>query len=106
MSHSQTLIIKAYGIAVFTVVSIVVAIIFRSIQLEQIDPYNNPYTNISSLLILMFIAGWLTLSITVFRHRASFIGAKSIPIWTIIGLGLLWIAWFIGSMFLFVFAGS
>ena len=105
MSHSPTLILKAYGIAVFTVTSIVVAIILRSIQLEQIDPYNNTYTNISSLLMLAFIAGWLTLSVTVFRHRASFIGPKSIPLWTIIGLGLLWIAWFLGSMFLFVFAG-
>ena len=105
MSHSPTLILKAYGIAVFTVASIVVAIILRSIQLEQIDPYNNPYTNISSLLMLVFIAGWLTLTIVVFRHRVAFIGAKSIPLWVMIGLGFLWIAWFLGSMFLIVFAG-
>ena len=105
MSHSPTLILKTYGIAVFTVASIIAAIILRSIQLEQVDPYDNPYTNISSLLMLAFIAGWLTLSITVLRHRVAFVGTKSIPLWIIIGLGLLWIAWLFGSMAVFVFAG-
>ena len=105
MSHSSTLILKAYEIAVFTVTSIVVAIILRSIQLEQTDPYNNPYTNISSLLMVAFIAGWLTLTFVVFRHRIAFVGAKSIPLWAMIGLGFLFIAWFLGSMFLTIFAG-
>jgi hypothetical protein len=105
MSHSPTLVLKTYGIAVFTVASFIAAVILRSTQLEQTDPYNNPYTNISSLLMLVHIAGWLTLSITVFRNRVAFVGAKSIPLWTIIGLGLLWIALFLGSMLLIVFAG-
>ena len=105
MSNSPALILKAYGIAGFTVASIIAAVILRSIQFGQVDPYSNPYTNISSLLMLAFIAGWLTLTIVVFRHRIAFVGAKSIPLWIMIGLGFLWIAWFFCSMFLIVFAG-
>jgi hypothetical protein len=105
MSNSPTLILKAYGIAGFTVASIIAAVILRSIQFGQVDPYDNPYTNISSLLILVFIAGWLTLTIVVFRHRVAFVGAKFIPLWAMIGLGFLWITWFLGSLFLIVFAG-
>ena len=85
--------------------SIIAAVIFRNIQLAQVDPYNNPYTNISSLLMFGFIAGWLTLTIVVFRHRVAFVSAKSTPLWVMIGLGFLWITWFLGSMFLVVFAG-
>lgn len=105
MVYEPTLILKAYGIAGFTVASIITAMILRRIQFGQVDSYNNPYTNISSLLMLGFIAGWLTLTIVVFRHRLAFVGAKSIPLWAMIGFGFLWVTWFLGSMFLVVFAG-
>ncbi len=77
--------------------------ILRHIQLSSEDPCNNPYTNISTICLLGFLASWLVACILVVAARkrlAEVLLYFSIPI---LGLAFLLVAALFLGLFMFIF---
>ena len=105
MANRSRLQPVAYAFAALAVGSMIGAVVVRGIQFDQQDPYNNPYTTISTLLIFLFFASWMLLLVTMTRYRAALAGLKSIPLWIVLLIGGLWISWFFISLVVFVSGG-
>ena len=88
-------------IAAFQVVLLIAAILLRKHQLSLPDPYNNPYTNWSTICFLSSMTLWLAgvgWSITRTSRRAPL----SLFVWVWLVLSTAYVAWVLINLMRFM----
>ena len=76
---------------------------FRRYQLSLPDPYNNPFTDISTVFMIAFAVLWLATLVTICILRRSVTRPAAILPWTVVGMGGAYIIVFLIQMFLFLY---
>lgn len=93
----------AVTLSLLTVSSFLAFRVFRRHQLSLPDPYNNPFTDISTAFMIAFVVLWLATLVTICVLRRSVTRPAAILPWTVVGLGGAYIVLFLVQMFLFLF---
>ena len=94
----------AVGAVVLLVPVLFVAFcVLRRIQLSLPDPYNNPYTDWSTLCLLGVLVFWIVglIMMSIFRNDLARVTRVSATV--VLGLATLFAAFFIIGLFRFVF---
>lgn len=77
---------------------------FRTHQLSLSDPFNNPYTNLSTGCLMAFFCLWALTLVTTLHARANCSRTAAALSWAVVGLGGLYIAYFLFGLALFLLA--
>jgi hypothetical protein len=93
----------AVTLSLLTVTTFLAFSIFRRYQLSLPDPYNNPFTDISTAFMIAFVALWLATLVSISVLRRSVTRRAVMLTWTVVGLGGAYIIVFLIQMFLFLF---
>ena len=98
MKNKITVILSLLTVACFLAFRV-----FRRHQLSLPDPYNNPFTDISTAFMIAFVVFWLATFVTICILRRSVTRPAAILTWTVVGMGGAYIVVFLIQMFLFLF---
>jgi len=91
------------ALSLLTVACFIAFRVFRRHQLSLPDPYNNPFTDISTAFMIAFVVFWLANLVTICILRSSVTRPSAILPWTVVGMGGIYIVVFLIQMFLFIF---
>ena len=82
----------------FTILSFLAFAVFRTMQFEQQDSYNNPYTDVSTAALMVFFGSWLALLVLMIRFRGRIHRYGAWVLWAVLAAGGIWVAMFLAGL--------
>ena len=75
---------------------------FRAHPLSLPDPLNNPYTSLSAGRLMAFGGLWVLTLVTTLHARENYSRPAAVLSWSAVGLGGLYVAYFLFGLALFL----